>query len=364
MALGIDGLRIGTWTAPGEASGCTVVLPPPNTVGAIAVRGAAPGTREAAALSAMGKVSVCHAVVLAGGSAFGLAAADGVVEVLEAAGQGYPVGPARVPIVGAAIVLDMAVLDPKMRPNAAAGKAAAQAATTADPAEGSVGVGAGCTIAKVAGIEHAWRGGQGIAVHRAGEVVVGAIVANNAVGELVGETGWIARARVPDDTPRWPYDGSDGIPMPTDTDGISMPADPDAADVAEAQVAEAEAADIDAAGSRSSGPATTDEHSQNGPSANTVIGVVVTNARLSKRDAVRVADLAHSGTARAVRPAHTEADGDALFCLATGTVETNVDVVAALAADAVAEALRRGPQAATSNPGAPGLADQPGREVR
>jgi L-aminopeptidase/D-esterase-like protein len=118
MALGVDGVRIGTWTAPGGTSGCTVVLPPPGTVGAIAVRGTAPGTREAAALAAGGKVMVCHGVVLAGGSAYGLAAADGVMRHLEAAGVGYPVATAIVPIVGAAIVLDAAVADPASRPGA------------------------------------------------------------------------------------------------------------------------------------------------------------------------------------------------------------------------------------------------------
>jgi L-aminopeptidase/D-esterase-like protein len=134
MALGVDGVRIGTWTAPSGSSGCTVVLPPPGTVGALAVRGSAPGTREAAALAAAGKVTVCHGVVLAGGSAFGLAAADGVVRWLEAAGVGYPIGDpndpfARVPIVGAAIVLDAAVRDPSSRPDADAGEGGRAAAT-------------------------------------------------------------------------------------------------------------------------------------------------------------------------------------------------------------------------------------------
>ncbi len=323
MALGVAGVRVGTWTAPGAVSGCTVVLPPEGTVGAIAVRGAAPGTREAAALSPAGRVDVCHGVVLAGGSAYGLAAADGVMRRLEQAGVGYPVLGAVVPIVGAAIVLDGAVLDPSARPDADAGAAAHDAATEDDPAEGRVGAGAGCSVAKVAGLEHAWRGGQGIAVRRSGGVTVGALVVNNALGEVVDEDGtWLARARVPDDAPRYPtLDGP-------------------ARDVT--------AEDAVAGGAR----------------ANTVIGVVVTDARLTKADVHRVADLAHSGIARAVRPAHTSMDGDALFALATGTVDAGpaaVDLVATLAADVVAEAARRAVRLATGDATMPGLADGDGR---
>jgi L-aminopeptidase/D-esterase-like protein len=315
MALGVEGVRIGTWTAPGAVSGCTVVLPPPGTVGAMAVRGSAPGTREAAALGAMGKVQVCHGVLLSGGSAYGLSAADGVVRWLEARGLGYPVGDAVVPIVAAAIVLDGAVAHPASRPGERAGWQACEAATEDDPAEGRVGVGAGCTVAKVAGLQHAWRSGQGIAIRRAGGVTVGALVANNAVGEVMGDDGaWLVRARVPDTAERFPL------------------IDPFAA-------------------------------AEPGPTSNTVIGCIVTDAALSKRDAYRVADLGHSGIARALRPAHTEADGDALCCLATGRVPASVDLVAHLAAESVAEATRRGPLLSTGAPAVPtgqqlpGLAD-------
>ena len=316
MALGIAGVRIGTWTAPGAVSGCTVVLPPPGTVGALAVRGAAPGTREAAALSPAGKVDVCHAVVLAGGSAYGLAAADGVMTRLEADGIGYPVLSAVVPIVGAAIVLDAAVFDPASRPDAAAGAAAYDAASDDDPAEGRVGAGAGCSVAKVAGLEHAWRSGQGLAVRRAGGVTVGALVVNNALGEIVDDDGtWVARARVPDDAPRYP--------------------------------------EVDAV--RGAGG--------DGRMSNTVIGVVVTDARLTKAQVHRVADLAHSGVARTVRPAHTQLDGDALFALATGAVaveDIGLDLVASLAAEAVAEAARRAVRRAVGDGRLPGLADAAG----
>jgi L-aminopeptidase/D-esterase-like protein len=316
MALGVDGVRIGTWTAPSGISGCTVVLPPAGSLGAIAVRGTAPGTREAAALGPAGKITVCHGVVLSGGSAYGLATADGVVRHLEEQGVGYPVGSAIVPIVGAAILLDAAVADPASRPGADAGRAACEAATEQDPAEGAHGAGAGCTIAKVAGLDHGWRSGQGIAVRRGSGVTVGAIVANNAVGELVADDGtWLARARVADDAARYPVDPS--------------------------VLAREEAPDVEGSG----------------PTGNTVIGCIVTDARLSKRDAHRVADLGHSGIARALRPAHTELDGDALFCLATGQVEASVDLVAHLAAEAVADAVRRGPLNARGAGGLPGLGD-------
>lgn len=331
MALGQDDVRVGVWTAPSGRSGCTVVLPPEGTVGAVAVRGAAPGTREAAALGVHGKVSVCHGVVLAGGSAYGLAAADGVVSWLEDAGVGYPVFDAVVPIVGGAIVLDGAVLDRASRPGAAAGRAACDAASGDEPAEGSHGVGAGCTVAKVASLRAAWRGGQGVAVRRAAGVTVAALVANNAVGEVIDDDGsWVARARIADHEPRFPE-----APL--------VRALPDEG--------AAEGGTPPGAGGPPPGAR------GDGPTSNTVIGVVVTDARLDKRQAHRVADLGHSGVARAVRPAHTEMDGDALFCLATGRVDASVDLVAHLAAEAVADACRRGPRAATGRDGVPGLAD-------
>ena len=305
MALGLDGVRVGVWTHGEVPTGCTVVLPPDGSLGAVAVRGQSPGTREAAALGPFGKLTVVHGIVLSGGSAYGLATADGVVHWLEEQGIGYPVGDrAIVPIVGGAIVLDMSVGVPGGRPDAAAGRAACEAASHDDPPEGAVGAGAGCTVAKIGGLEHGWRGGQGVAVERVDDLVVGALVVNNAVGEVLDERGEpMIRSRAPRAVPRWPSE-TDERPGP--------------------------------AGTRDDG----------GPSGNTVIGVVVTNARLDKSQAHRVADLAHDGVARAVEPAHTSVDGDALFCLATGEVEASVDRVALLAARAVATAARRGPMAA------------------
>jgi L-aminopeptidase/D-esterase-like protein len=304
MALGVDHVKVGVWTSPDVVSGVTVVLPPAGTVGAVAVRGSAPGTREAAALGPHGHVEVCHGVVLAGGSAYGLAAADGVMQFLEAHGVGFPTPFGVVPIVGAAILFDASVAQADQRPTAAAGFAAAMAATGGEVAEGPVGAGAGCTVAKQFGRDGAWRSGQGVAVCREGDVIVGAVVANNAVGAVMNANGTVLAGPRNVSGPSVRFDGRDGLA---------------------------------------------------GPSANTVIGCVVTNATLTKRDVYRVADLAHTGIARAIRPAHTQADGDALFALATGDVAAPLDVVAALAADAVEEALRRAVLASPSTDTLPGL---------
>ncbi len=298
MALGIDGVRVGTWTSPQRVSGCTVVLPPNNTVGALAVRGAAPGTREAAALSPAGKVAVCHGVVLAGSSAFGLAAADGVMRWLESQAVGYPVAGAYVPIVGGAILLDGGVRLSEERPDAQSGWLAAQDAQVEAPEEGAVGAGTGCTVAKTAGLVNAKPGGQGWSVQQQADLTVGALVANNALGEVVDDDGTpLVGTDVHGAVPHYPTVSMDTFPVP---DRSTM-------------------------------------------SGNTVIGCIVTNAQLDKAAAYRVADLAHTGIARAVRPAHTVHDGDALFCLATGPVSAHVDLVVDLAIAAVAEAARRGP---------------------
>ncbi len=297
MALGVDGIRVGCWTDASGASGTTVILPPAGTLGAAAVRGGAPGTREIAALSSIGSGTECHGVVLSGGSAFGLATADGVMAWCEAAGIGVDMGVVRVPVVGAAIVFDVRSPD-VARPGREAGHAACEVATTDDPPEGLVGVGAGCTFGKTAGLAWAAPGGQGWAVRRGGGVTVGALLAVNPFGEVIGADGQaLVAGRPPDDAERYP---------------MAMPA------------------------------------SRVGPSEHTVIGCLVTDAVLDKPAAARAADLAHSGIARAVVPAHTDFDGDALFLLATGRVEASVDLVAHLGALAVADAIRSAVQAANA----------------
>ncbi len=302
MALGVDGTRVGCWTHPEHPTGCTVVLAPPGSQGAISVRGGAPGTREGAALGATGNVRECHAIVLSGGSAFGLAAADGVVAWCESHGIGYDKQVATIPIVGGAIVFDLRSPDAP-RPGPDAGWAACEAATADDPPQGSVGVGAGCTVGKIGGLEHGSKGGQGWAVERGGGITVGALIAVNALGDVLDERGDVlAGSRAPAEVPRYPL----------------APMGPPPADL---------------------------EH--------TVIGCLVTDARLSKPDAVRAADLANSGIARAVSPAHTTMDGDALFLLSAQRVDASVDLVAELGARAVAAAIRSAVRHAAGMPGFP-----------
>ena len=302
MALGVEGVRVGMWTDSEHDTGCTVILPPARTVGGIAVRGGAPGTREAAILGPATPNEACHAVALCGSSLFGLRAAEGVVDWCEAHGIGLDLAVGRFPIVGAAVVLDIHRRDMR-RIDRDSGWAACEAATTDEPANGSVGVGTGCTVGKEAGLAWASKGGQGSAVRRSGGVTVGALVAVNALGSVLGEDGRvIAGCRAPADRPRYPH-----VPLSILRAGVENESPEDAGSV-----------------------------------SNTVIGCVVTNARLRKPEVCRVADLAHTGIARAVSPAHTSLDGDALFALATGEVEASVDLVAELAAQAVAAAVREG----------------------
>jgi L-aminopeptidase/D-esterase-like protein len=312
MALGLPSVLVGSWTDDGAATGVTVVLPPAGTLGAIAVRGGAPGTREAAALSSTGAGVECHGVVLCGNSVFGLAAADGVVRWCSSVGRGLDIRGSIVPVVGAAVVYDIQSPDSE-RPTAAAGWAACEAATAQEPATGQVGVGRGCTIGKVAGRDYSVPGGMGVAVERSGDLVVGALVAVNALGDVIDTDGAVlAGCTAPLGAPRYPYAAIDAIP------GFSGRGN--------------EGDDAEGAG--------TPAAAELGERTNTTIGCLVTNARLTKPEACRAADLAHTGIARAIEPPHTNFDGDALFLLATGEVDTQADLVAALGAQAVARAIR------------------------
>ncbi|MBH29017.1 MAG: peptidase S58 [Actinobacteria bacterium] len=298
MALGIEEVMVGCWTDEQHATGITVVLPPKGSLGAIAVRGGAPGTREAAALGPNGSGVECHAVALCGNSVFGLAAAEGVVQWCTENQRGLELASAIVPVVGAAVVFDISGPDDP-RPGPEAGRTACEAATTTDPESGPVGVGRGCTVGKAAGRSHASQGGQGIAVARSNDLVVGAIVAVNAFGDVIDADGTVlVGSSAGSDTPRYPFVSLD------------------------------EVAAWDSGEER----------------ANTTIGCLVTNATLTKPEACRVADLAHTGIARAIDPPHTSVDGDALFLLATQNVAATVDLVAHLASTAVAAAIRNAVQ--------------------
>jgi L-aminopeptidase/D-esterase-like protein len=278
----IDGVRVGHWTDEVARTGCTVVLLPEGTVASGEVRGGAPAAREMALLDPSRTVNRLDAVVLTGGSAFGLASADGVMRFCEERGIGFPTAGGVVPIVVTLGLYDLAEGDGSVRPGPAEGYAACEAATTstADVALGRVGAGTGATIAKWQGRDHARPGGLGGAVLRHGDLVVAALMAVNAYGDIL-EPG--------DDAPR-------------------VPAPP---------IETAEAA-----------------------FANTTIGVIVTNAALTKGDCLLVAQSGHDGMSRALSPTHSTADGDALIAAATGMVPSEVEPVRSLAAVAVERAIR------------------------
>lgn len=305
----VAGIKVGHFTDSRRPTGCTVILCEEGAVGGVDVRGAAPGTRETDLLDPINTVQQVHAVVLSGGSAFGLDTASGVVRYLEERNIGFDVRVARVPIVPAAILFDLGVGDPKIRPDAEAGYKAAKAATTKTPEEGNIGAGAGATVGKLFGMKRAMKGGIGTASIKLDDgkssLTVGAIVAVNAVGDVIDPaTGKvIAGARTEDGKALL---GS----MNAILRGEQLPPS-------------------------LGGTATT-------------IGVVATDVKLDKMQATKVAQMAHDGLARTINPIHTASDGDAIFALATGRSSrpANVTLIGALAAEAMAQAVVRAVQAA------------------
>lgn len=308
-ALGINGLRIGMTTDAHHHTGCTVLLPPEGSIGAIAIRGGAPGTREAGVLSPGSANTAIHAVTLCGSSLFGLRAAGGVADWCAENDIGLELPGGRFPIVGAAVVMDIHSPEER-RIGHADGVAACEAATFDDPEQGSVGVGTGCSLGKEAGRAWGSKGGQGWATATSGDVIVSAIMAVNAFGSVYAEGEILAGSRAPADYPRYPASPPDQL--------LGLDGEP--------------------IGGTGWGASDGDD----GPTANTVIGAVITNAVLTKSTAHRVADLAHTGIARTVRPAHTNFDGDAMFAIGTGEVEAGTDLVNELAAEAVSAAILNG----------------------
>jgi L-aminopeptidase/D-esterase-like protein len=285
----VAGIRVGHWSDPVARTGCTVVLLPPDTVASGEVRGGAPASRELALLAPERLVDHVDAVVLTGGSAFGLASADGVMAWCEEQGRGFPTPAGPVPIVPTLGLYDLAVGDATVRPGPAEGRAAAEAADAAVSADhadhadhevGPVGAGTGCTTEAWRGPDAVVAGGLGAASRRHGEVVVAALVAVNAAGGV----------------------------------------DPD--------------------GSASSAPLP--DRSRVGPFAlaNTTIGVIATNARLDPTGCLLTAQSGHDGLARSLFPVHTRVDGDALVAVATGELDADVDLVRVLATQAVEAAVR------------------------
>ncbi len=317
----VPGLKVGHATDPVGLTGCTVILCEGGAVGGVDQRGGAPGTRETDLLRPMHLVQKVHGVMLAGGSAFGLAAADGVMRYLAERGVGYKTGPVRVPIVPAAILFDLAVGSADARPDADMGYRACLAASDAPVPQGNVGAGTGCSAGKLLGAGHATKTGIGsAAVELGGGLVVAALIAVNPFGDVVDETGRIVAGT----RPLRGEGFADTLALLRGLTGRLA---------------------LRVAGA-------------------TVIGVVATNARLNKEQANKVAQMAQDGLARAIRPAHTLFDGDTLFALATGKVRASVTLVGAYAAEVVARAIVRGAKAALAVGGLPGGADVLGENQR
>lgn len=298
----IPGLKVGHWTNYDAATGCTVVLCPEGAVAGVDIRGGAPGTRETALLDPTSVIEKVHAVLLSGGSAYGLSAADGVMRWLEEHGHGFDVGVAKVPIVPAAILFDLPLARADVRPDAAAGYAACEAASDAPVAQGNVGAGTGASCGKALGFSRATKAGIGSAsVRLESGAIVAALVTVNAFGDVVDpRTGRIiAGARAYDDS-----GFADSMAYLASTDGLTI------ARLAEQQLGQ-----------------------------NTTLAVVATNAALTKNHATKVAQMAHDGLARVIRPIHTMLDGDAIFALSLGEQGADVSLIGALAADVVAQAI-------------------------
>lgn len=312
----ISGIQIGHVQNFEAATGCTVILTPTGAICGVDQRGGAPGTRETDLLRPMRHVENVHAILLTGGSAFGLAAADGVVKWLEERGFGYDVGLARVPIVPAAVIFDLGIGRADIRPDAAMGYAACQAAVTSSVPlpTGTVGAGTGATIGNILGPKAQMKGGLGTAVVDAGHgVLVGALIVVNCFGDVIDPNSGRILA------------GARKLPEGDFADTMQQLKDL---------------------------PANFNN------SENTVIGVVVTNATLSKEAVNKVAQMAHNGLAKTIRPAHTMFDGDTIFALATGQIKTgNVNLVGAYAAEATALAIVNAVEQATALAGVPALQD-------
>ncbi|MEA2507963.1 MAG: hypothetical protein QOG21_45 [Actinomycetota bacterium] len=283
------GFRVGHWTDDNARTGCTVVLPPPGNVAACDIRGSSPGERELAALHVDRRLTEVHAVLLTGGSAFGLAAADGVMAWLENKGIGYATGGGVVPIVPAAVIFDLKVGGKTLRPGAAAGQAACEAASEDEVATGRVGAGTGATVGKWAGREHAAPGGLGIAQANSGSLRVSALAVVNAVGDVIAPDGSVLQGTT--------------NPQPT----YERPAP------------------------------------VSGAPTNTVLAFVAVQGGLGKREVRFLAARGSDGITTSIRPAHTRYDGDVVFAVAAPGPSLDdgaVDVLGHLATEAVAASIR------------------------
>jgi L-aminopeptidase/D-esterase-like protein len=299
----VPSIKVGHATDLVAQTGCTVILCEEGAVAGVDVRGSAPGTRETDAIRPMCLVQKAHAILLTGGSAFGLDAACGVMQYLEERGYGFPAGPVKVPIVPAAVIFDLNVGDPKVRPDRQMGYQACLNANAGKVAEGNVGAGTGATVGKYRGMKSS-KGGLGTvsltlsgkAIDGGSDIIVGALVVVNALGNIVDpQTGKII-------------------------DGAKNPDTGEFVDIVEEMIIDSKF---------------------DSEFPNTTIGVVATNAALDKEGATKVAQMAHDGLAMAIRPVHTLYDGDTIFALSTGSQRADVTIIGAVAAKLVVEAVVR-----------------------
>jgi L-aminopeptidase/D-esterase-like protein len=300
----VRGILVGHAQDRRALTGCTVILCRKGAVAGVDVRGGGPGTRETDLLNPVNLVEKVHGVVLSGGSSFGLEAATGVVRYLEEQNIGFKTRAAKVPIVPAAILQDLELGRADVRPDAAMGYRAAAQAASEPPAEGNVGAGTGASVGKMRGMKYAMKAGLGTWSVEFNGVVVGALVAVNAVGDVVDpKNGQVVAGLRSGLSLEW---------MKTNKPRFAV-------------------------------------------KSNTVIGVIATNAKLTKAGATKVAQMAHDGLAQTIRPAHTMFDGDTIFALATGEKEADLSTVGAFAAEVMAEAILRAVRLAASSGGLPGL---------
>ena len=309
---GINGFRIGHSQDIEAATGCTVVLCPEGATAGVDVRGGAPGTRETDLLNPINLVDQVHGVILAGGSAYGLDAAGGVMQYLEERGYGFDVQVAKVPIVSSAVLFDVPVGNPSRRPDAAMGYQACVNAKNSSLKIGSVGAGTGATIGKLKGYGRAMKGGIGFSVLQTGDLRVHALIAVNALGDVLD-----------------PATGKLVAGLRT-SDGKAL------AGTEETMMADGTDKKISFSG-------------------NTSLGVVMTNARIDKAQATKVASMAHDGLARVVRPCHTMMDGDTIFALGSGAVKADVSLIGIMAAKTIEVAVLNAVTNAEGLAGIPGI---------
>ena len=304
----VRGIEVGHAQDEVALTGCTVILCRKGAVAGVDVRGGAPGTRETDLLDPVNLVEKVHAVVLAGGSAYGLDAASGVMHYLEENKIGLKTGAAKVPIVPAAILYDLSLGRADVRPDSAMGYRAAASASSNPPAEGNVGAGAGASVGKMRGKKYAMKSGVGTWSVKLSGVVIGALVAVNPVGDVVDPKNGKVIA---------------GLRSGTTLEWMKKKQSPPAV------------------------------------KSNTVIGVIATNAKLTKAGATKVAQMAQDGLARAIRPAHTLFDGDTIFALSTGEKKADVSMVGAYAAEVMEQAILRAVRMAASAGGVQGYSTLP-----